>query len=343
MDSRHLILASICTVFVLLLAYLIFGSTGPDDRVISGSTMGTTYNVRIPGCPEAMCDALEQDIEARLAALNRQLSHYDPKSELAAFNNHREPDWFPVSPDLYNVVAFARALSRQSEGAFDITVGAAVNAWGFGPEPGERVPPDAEIRAALASIGYTKLALRNSPPALRKSVPGMTLDLSGVAKGYAVDQLAMLIESRGFDNYLVEIGGEVRASGTRADGWPWRIGLEPPDAEMPIEYIVTLGSQAIASSGDYRNYFMVDGRRYAHTLDPRTGNPVQHALAGVSIIQPSAMQADAMATLLMVLGPDAGIAFAQANELPALFFIREESGGFIVAYSEALESYLLTD
>lgn len=343
MDSRHLILASICTLFVLLLAYLIFGSGGPNDRVISGSTMGTTYTVRIPGCPEAMCDALEQDIEARLAALNRQLSHYDPNSELSAFNNFGEPDWFSVSGDLYNVVAYARVLSRQSDGAFDVTVGPAVDAWGFGPEPGERVPSDAEMREAMANVGHTKLAQRSDPPALRKSVPGMRLDLSGVAKGYAVDQLALLIESRGFDNYLVEIGGEVRASGTRADGWPWRIGLEPPDAEMPIEYIVTLGSEAIASSGDYRNYFMVDGRRYSHTLDPRTGSPVQHELAGVSIIQPSAMQADALATLLMVLGPDRGIAFAQENELPALFFIREETGGYVVAYSEALERYLLTD
>lgn len=342
MDSRRLILASICTLIVLLLAYLIFGSDSSSDRVINGSTMGTTYNVRIPGCPETMCDTLAQDIDARLTALNRQLSHYDPQSELTAFNNYSEPDWFNVSADLYNVVAYSQVLGRQSDGIFDITIGPAVNAWGFGPEPGDRVPSNAEVREALTKIGHTKLTLRSKPEALRKSVPGMALDLSGVAKGYAVDQLALLIESRGFDNYLVEIGGEVRASGTRADGWPWRIGLEPPEAEMPIEYIVNLGNLAIASSGDYRNYFMVDGQRYAHTLDPRTGMPVAHRLAGVSVIQPSAMQADAMATLLMVLGPDSGMTFAQENNLPALFFIREETG-YAVAYSAALERYLLTN
>jgi thiamine biosynthesis lipoprotein len=270
------------------------------------------------------------------------MSHYDPDSELSAFNGYRGADWFDVSSDLYNVVAYAQLISRYNEGIFDITVGSAVNAWGFGPESGEQIPDADTVRTATQHVGYQKLVLRDKPYAFMKRDPDIALDLSAIAKGYAVDQLALIIEAEGLYNYLVEIGGEIRASGTRPSGRLWRIGLEPPDVDLDIEYLVTLYDQSVASSGDYRNFFTVDGKRYAHTLDPRTGRPVDHNLAGVSVILPSAMQADTMATLLMVLGPKEGPIYAQANELPALFFIRSETG-IVTVHTDAFEKYLLSD
>jgi thiamine biosynthesis lipoprotein len=342
MDTRRILPAAACTSIVLMLAYAIFGTPSTTERVFVGQTMGTAYNIRVVGCIDTGCETLREELEARLTSLSTHLSHYDPESELSAFNRYTGSDWFPVSNDLYSVVAYSKIISKRSDGLFDITVAPAVNAWGFGPENNQGIPDADTLREAVRRSGHQKLGLRSKPFAFLKQSPDLTLDLSAIAKGYAVDQLALIIEAQGFDNFLVEIGGEIRASGMRSDGRSWRIGLEPPDTQLPIEYIVTLQNESIASSGDYRNFFTVDEKRYSHTLDPRTGWPVDHSLAGVSIIQPSAMQADVMATLLMVLGPEQGLIFAEANKLPALFFLRGPTGTTAV-YTKELQPYLLSD
>ncbi|MCP4001086.1 MAG: FAD:protein FMN transferase [Gammaproteobacteria bacterium] len=311
--------------------------------------MGTSFTVHAASCPFINCGSLTTQIDNRLTNLTQQLSHYEADSELSAFNKHPGTDWFPVSDDLFTVVEYALDLSNRSNGAFDVTVAPAVNAWGFGPAASDQIPNETRIARAIQLTGFEKISTRaphphgtqgDYSPALRKNNPGVTLDLSAIAKGYAVDQLALLLESNGINNYLVEIGGEIRTAGIHPKGHPWRIGIEPPDAGLSISYIITPGIEAIATSGDYRNYYMVNGERIAHTIDPRTGRPVNHNLASVSVVLPTAGQADAIATLMMVLGPEAGLELAETQNIPALFFVREPNK-MHAFYSTAMQNYLL--
>ena len=323
-------------------AWLALRPQAPAGENFSGATMGTTYAISLRECPAADCAGLAADISRLLNQLEGLFSHYDPDSQVTAFNNFGESDWFPVDEELLRVIAFAQSVSWQSEGAFDITAGPLINAWGFGPENTRTPPGETRIRELQRHVGYDKLSLRMDPPALAKQDPALTINLSAVAKGYAVDQLALLLESRGLTDYLVEIGGEVRTSGARPRGAPWRVGIEPPEAGLGIKFIVTPRDAAVATSGDYRNFFELNGRRYSHTIDPRTGAPVAHALASVSVIQPSTAQADALATALMVMGPETGLAFAEANDIPALFWLRTDAG--VQAVSTAgFDAYLLKD
>ncbi len=299
----------------------------PPDSVLTGHTMGTTYTVRITGCAPADCGARQHAaIEAMLEAQEQRFSHYREDSEISRFNRHGDSAWFPVSAELAELAELAAAISELSRGAFDISVAPAVNAWGFGPPAalsGNSALPDAAtIAGAGQAIGYRNLQIRLSPPALRKLLPQLQLDMSAIAKGHAVDQLAYLLEDSGHRNYLVEIGGELRTAGVRADGTPWRVGLEAPDGGLPVQFIITPGSNAVATSGDYRNFFVRDGTRYSHTLDPLSARPVNHGLAAVSVIAPSAAQADALATALLVLGPERGLVLATEQHIAALFTLR---------------------
>ncbi len=299
----------------------------PPDSVLTGHTMGTTYTVRIAGCAPAACGERQHAaIRAMLAAQEQIFSHYREDSEISRFNRHGDTAWYPVSAELAELTKLATAISELSQGAFDISVAPAVNAWGFGPPAaltGARALPDAALLAdAGHAIGYRKLRIRSSPPALRKLHPQLQLDMSAIAKGHAVDQLAYMLEDSGYPNYLVEIGGELRAAGVRSDGKPWRVGLEAPDGGLPVKFIITPGSNAVATSGDYRNFFVSDGTRYSHALDPRRARPVNHGLAAVSVVAPSAAQADALATALLVLGPEHGLQLATEQHIAALFTLR---------------------
>jgi thiamine biosynthesis lipoprotein len=333
----------------ILLAWLIPSAPDEEGWVYKGHTMGTTFTVRAASCPQTNCDSLNSPIDDRLTVLTQRLSHYAADSELTAFNKYAGTNWFSVSHDLFTVVEYALELSAQSDGAFDVTVAPAVNAWGFGPKTSSEIPDTAQIERAAQLTGFGKVAIRapsppgeeeNFPPALRKIDPGVTLDLSAIAKGYAVDQLSLLLESNGINNYLVEIGGEIRTSGMHPAGHPWRIGIEAPDGDLSINFIVTPGDGAVATSGDYRNFYIVDGKRVSHTIDPRTGRPVTHRLASVSVVLPTAGQADAIATLMMVLGPTAGLELAESMQIPALFFVREQDQ-LRSFYSTRMKSYLL--
>jgi thiamine biosynthesis lipoprotein len=310
-----------------LLLLLPFGCRRPPRMlVVRGGTMGTIFAVKIVEPPGVSLDpaALEEGIHAVLAAVNGELSTYREDSILSRFNRYAETDWFPVTPDCARVLGEARAIGAASGGAFDVTVGPLVNLWGFGPEDRPRqVPDEAAIRERMALVGPEKIAVRHDPPAARKAAAGVYCDLSALAKGFGVDEVAAYLEEAGIENYMVEIGGEVRTRGTNPRGVPWRIGVEAPDSRGVLQKIVAISGYALATSGDYRNYFEKGGVRYSHTIDPRTGRPVTHALASVTVIHESCMTADAMATAISVLGPEAGLAFAASRGLPAFMVVRE--------------------
>ena len=296
---------------------------------ITGMTMGTLYSVKVDRLPEKMtADQLKTEIDAELERLNDLMSTYRPESEVSRFSKSTETGWFEVSPETATVVAESLRISRLSGGAFDITVAPLVELWNFGPNAGEfRIPPDEEILAAQERVGFASVEVRLDPPALRKSRPDVTLDLSAIAKGFGVDQIAGYLLQKGVGGYMVEIGGETRTYGTKQDGTPWRIGIQKPVAhELALQKTIEPGDRALATSGDYRNFFEKDGRRYSHTIDPRTGHPIEFHLASVSVVTEMCMTADALATAITVLGPDAGYDLAVEQNLAALLIVRTNDG-----------------
>ncbi len=311
----------------------------PPPFATSGTTMGTTFHVT------ALCRGQTADlstrIESALAAVNAEMSTYDPDSTLSQFNAAPLGEWFEVSPDMVRVVSFAQSLAERSGGAFDITVGPLVNLFGFGPDGPRTEPPDPELVArARARVGYQYLKVRESPPALRRDHDLYT-DLSAVAKGYGVDVVSGLLVDAGCPSHMVEIGGEVYAAGNKQDGGAWRIGIEVPDSVpgSQVERVILLANAAVATSGDYRNFVEWRGSRVSHTFDARRGAPVDHGLASVTVVRPTTLEADGFATLLEVLGPDEGYAFAARAGFAALFIERTEAG-FATRYTPAMSSYL---
>ncbi len=302
----------------------------------AGGTMGTGYRVTAK-CPEQV----GEEVAVVLDAVNAQMSTYLPDSTLSLFNRGAVGAWLPVSADVIEVIDAARVLSELSQGAFDVTVGPLVNLWGFGPNgaPEER-PEPARVEMVRARVGYEHLESRREPPALRKSTD-VYVDLSAIAKGFAVDQIAQRLSELACSDFLVDVGGEVRAFGSNPRGGAWRIGVEipEPDSFGAIQRVLRVSGWGLATSGDYRNFLDMDGERFAHTIDPRTGYPVKHTLASVTVLDESAMLADGYATLLNVLGPEEGFALAERLELPALFLISTPDG-FEERYTAQLEQFL---
>jgi thiamine biosynthesis lipoprotein len=299
----------------------------------SGSTMAGTYAVKVarPGRLSAAAEqALAQEIFAAVDAVDRAMSTYRHDSELARLNRHGADRAFAASPALAEVLAKAYAVSAASDGAFDVTIGPLVNAWGFGP-PGRAALPSADDIARLrVRVGWRSIALDAASGAVRKARPDAYADLSGIAQGYGADRIAAVLEARGFGDYLAEVSGEVRARGVNADGVPWRIGIERPDAPDRTPHLVLpLADRALATSGDYRNWFEHDGLRYSHEVDPATGAPARHALASVSVAYPDCALADAWATALFVLGPESGYALAERERMAAYFIVRAPGGAFV--------------
>lgn len=323
---------------LVCLAVLALAGCGTDAVVpralveFSGPTMGTSWQVKLPHVPHGTSkDELQAGIEQLLERVNDQMSTYRADSELSRFNQHDGTGWFEVSSDTARVVLAAQRISDASGGAFDVTVGPLVNLWDFGPEPRDaRVPRDDELAAARERVGYRMLEVRDEPPALRKSRPDLYVDLSAIAKGFGVDRVGEHLESVGCDSYYVEIGGEVRTRGTKPAGTPWRIGIEAPAttrfSSQAAHRVLELRDRSVATSGDYRNYWEQDGRRFSHTIDPRTGRPVEHPLASVTVVADDCMTADGWATALMVLGPDDAYNLAVEEDLAALLIVREEQG-----------------
>jgi len=318
-------------VFVLLL--VITGcqkDSAKDDMIeITGFSMGTSYSIKIvkqPGSPDS--GSLRGQIEKLLSDIDERMSTYLTGSEVSEFNSYQKTDWFSVSQLTFEVVKEGLRISQLSQGAFDITIGGLVELWGFGSKEQKEVVPDKKTLAQLLrNVGYKKIELREKPPAIRKIDSNIVIDLSAIAKGYAVDRVTQYLEGIGVENFLVEVGGEIRTRGLKQKLQPWRVAIERPlSGKRSVYRVVAMNNMAMATSGDYRNFFELNGTRYSHTLDPKTGRPIRHELASVTVIHRSCMTADGLATTLMVLGPQSGIRFARENQIAALFISRAGSG-----------------
>lgn len=319
------------TRYIVVLACVLFSSCQrtPQEIVLGGSTMGTTYTVKVVSPPATVDRAgLQAVVDEVLQQIDSQMSGYRPDSEISRFNSSRDTQWIAASPDLAKVVSTAREISELSSGALDITIAPLVNLWGMGPE-GERpaLPSAEEVAGVMGRVGYRKLDVRSEPPALRKHHPELTVDLNAIAPGYAVDLLASRLLRLDITNFMIDIGGEVRAHGRNAQGEHWRIAVEKPVDDEPAPYaIVSLDNRAVATSGEYRHYEVRDGQRVSHTIDPRTGRPVDHRLASVVVLRPTAIEADAWATVLNVLGESGGLALANEHGIAAMFIIDTGEG-----------------
>ena len=300
----------------------------PVKVILRGKTMGTTFAVTIEGLTDAQrLPEIESAIKQRLLDINQIMSTYIAKSEISQFNRSQTTEWCNVSKELLGIIQLAQSISEQSQGAFDITVGPAVNLWKFGPQTKDNtteangIPTADDVAQVLKHIGYQQLHLRENPPGLKKDDPQLQIDLSAIAKGYAVDQIIALLEALQLAiQYMVEIGGEIRTvsyATNRNNRRTWRLGIQDPSAEAgTATRIVALKNQAIATSGDYVNYYEIEGVRYSHTIDPSTAMPVQHALASTVVITDSCAAADAWATALLVLGPKRAYDIANKQDQP---------------------------
>lgn len=293
-------------------------------HVLSGATMGTTWRVTVVDEGRDPAPILPM-IEGVLAQVDREMSTWRDDSAISEFNRSRDTAAQPAPAALVEVVAIAQEVSERSGGAFDVTVDPLVDAWGFG-RPGPLAPPtDDELAALRERVGWSKLHPDRAASTLRKDEPSLTITLSAIAPGYAADILSDRLVELGFGRHLVDVGGEFRARGDGPSG-AWRLGIERPDGPADarvLQEIVPLREAALATSGDYRNYREEGGKRISHTIDPRTGRPIAHGLASVTIIHQTAALADAYATALNVLGPDDGFALAERDGLAALFLVRE--------------------
>lgn len=296
---------------------------------LAGSALGTTFRVAIVE-PFADLDSasLEADILAALTHVDELASTWRSDSELSRFNTGQSSEWVEVSAEFCAALADALEVSRLTDGAFDITVGPLVNLWGFGPDgPVGEPPPDEVIEATLQYVGHDKLHTDCPRGLARKDHEAVYVDLSGWAKGYAVDAVAELLEARSVGNFLVEIGGEVRVRGHNSEQRKWAVAIEAPSTSARVPHaIMRITDTSIATSGDYRNYFEYRDASYSHTIDPRTGRPVRHKLAAVTVIHPVNAFADALATALLVLGPEAGPPLAEDLGVAAYFLVRRQTG-----------------
>ena len=321
-------------VLLFLFVALLTGPTGCatdssfseyNKLQVEGTTMGTYFRITYwakPGFDEI---SLDESIQQIFHNVNQMMSNWNPSSEVSQFNNHRSKNWYPVSDQVVQLVTQSKKMSELSGGAFDITAGALIGAWGFGPGEERRIPDPQDVTKALQSVGYLKLESRSEPPGLKKLEPEMGLNFSAIAKGFAIDRIAVLLESKSISHYLIDIGGDMLANGGYPDGSAWEIALEFPDfVGLNVYKVFSVTTSAIASSGNYRNFFEQDGETYSHILDPRSGKPVSHNLLSVTVFDATATQADALATTVMVLGPDAGLKLLNDQGKQGILLVRSE-------------------
>lgn len=324
---------------LLLFALLAGCERDPQSYRLEGPIFGTGFHITFYGDydDDQLAD-IERSVKAALDRVDHLMSTYKPDSELSRFNQAPVGEPFQLSPQTAEVVREAIRIGDISDGAFDVTVGAAVNLWGFGPDKHpDRVPGDDAIAKALQEVDYQALKLDGNT--LTKTKP-VYVDLSGIAKGYGVDAVARALDALGVQRYLVEVGGEIRTRGSKPGDEPWRIAVEKPISnERSVQRIIELDDSAVATSGDYRNYFESDGKRYSHTIDPRTGRPIQHHLVSVTVVTSDCMTADALATAVEVMGPDAGYAMAERENL-AVYLVVKTPDGFETRASTAFQRYL---
>ncbi len=334
--TRHTTLYALCCWLVTLASLSIVGcSSKPEIIEISGSKMGTTYHITVIADQLPPSD-IEQQIDQLLSKVDHSMSTYKKDSEISRFNRSNVGQQLEISQEFADVLHISREIWQLSEGAFDPTLGPLVDLWGFGPKAtGDLFPSDQDITAALKNTGFDGVVLKGLT--LTKNKP-VALDLSAVAKGYAVDIVSNYLEMNALPDYLVEVGGEIRVSGFNSEGMPWRVAIEQPQLLSSVNKIVGLTDMSIATSGDYRNYFERDGIRYSHTIDPRTGKPIDHNLASVTVLIDSCAEADAWATAFSVLGAQQSIELAEKLDL-AMYMLVRQNDQFIASSSRGFKSY----
>lgn len=323
------------SILLLLIIQVIFYGCTENEQIkfieLNGRTQGTTYSIKIVDLKlpldNASKEKLHKEIDSILVEISNQMSTWQKDSEISEFNLSKTTDWFPVSPDFVTVVEISQKISETSNGALDISVGSLVNLWGFGPvKKDEVIPSDSEIEKAKKLCDYKKISFKKEDPAIRKEIGDMIIDLSAVAQGFSVDKLCEYLYELNYKNFLVEIGGEVRTAGKNHLGEDWKIGISVPDGSFDIQKVISLENLAVSTSGDYRDYFEKDGVRFSHTIDPKTGKPITHSLASVTVVGKNCAETDGFSTAIDVLGPEAGYELAIKEKLAVLLIVKTESG-----------------
>jgi thiamine biosynthesis lipoprotein len=320
-------------------ALLAIAASTATARELHGDGLGSTWTVKLADPPRINPAAIQREIQQRIDAVAHDISRWQSASALTALNAATDTDWHPIPTRLTQTLDYALHLANDTNGAYDPTVAPLVDVWGFGTQGRRYAPPSAEeIAAARTRVGWSQIELDTSNNRVRKPA-GVQLDLSSMQHGFAADQVAEYLHSIGVTRYLVDVGSELRAAGDAPEGHPWHIAIERPPSELtsasstptssdgaaPIR-VIALRNAGIATSGNYRYFFDYNGRRYSHRIDPRTGEPITHPLAAVTVIAPECMHADALATALTVLGPEEGYDYAQRHGIAALFIIRTIRG-----------------
>jgi thiamine biosynthesis lipoprotein len=325
----------------LCITILLLGCRDASYQKLQGFTMGTSYHIAY-AANGVDGEALFQSIEKRLAEINQRMSTYIEDSELMQLNSASSASCFPVSVDTLTVLTEAKRIYDISQGAFDPGLGPLIELWGFDrKDTHDRIPTEHEIAQLKSQLTFGQTQIDHEHHCIHKGSDNLFINLSAIAKGYAVDEIAKLMEQEyGITDYLVEIGGEIKVKGLSSRGTPWSIAIESPITDTrAVQKIINPGIMGVATSGDYRNYFERDGKRYSHTLDPVSGYPISHALASVTVLHPSTMTADALATALMVLGEEKGMKLAEQHHW-AVFMIVKTDEGFKEITSSDFKAYL---
>jgi thiamine biosynthesis lipoprotein len=329
-------------ILIVIIFTILMACSSPENQetYISGPTMGTTYNVKFVSVDGVEQQKLKREIDQSLLNINQLMSTYIKDSELSRFNQWRSVEPFPMSAQTLDVLIEEKRLGVMSAGLLDVTIGPLVNLWGFGPQNRpEKVPTEKLIDTTRQKVGLDKLKIGTTWAS--KSHPDLYIDLSTIAKGYAVDKLAELLQTFSINNYLVEIGGEMRLAGQKASGKPWKIAIEKPETEQrSIQKIISVGDNAVATSGDYRNYYEQNGVRYSHLINPTTGYPIKHNLVSVTVIHASSMTADGLATALNVMGKEKALELAEKDGI-AVLLITKEKDGFTEYTSSKFEQHVI--
>lgn len=337
-----------CLLFVILLSSCSSSSERLQEITISGRTMGTTYHIKVVSSSSMDVTRLQKEVDQRLIEINQSMSTYLPDSEISRFNVfEKEKEPFSISADFLKVMLQAEQLYKLSEGAWDGTLIPLIRLWGFGgAQPLQQLPPEDMIAEAKTHVGFDLITIHPDGHLIKRKA-SVQIDLASIAKGFGVDQISVRLGSLGYANHLVEIGGEVFATGRRLDGQPWRVGINRPRAEATateVYKVVALQDQAMATSGDYRNFQIIEGRTYSHIVDPRSGYPVQNGVVSASVIADNCTFADGLATALMVMGPQK--AMALLNRLPGvegLVVVRTPDNSLHNYYSNGMARFTQSD
>lgn len=332
-------------ISIALFICVAISGCGPLETDIRGETMGTTYGIKIMTGRFVKTGHLPDLVDARLQEINASMSTFIEDSEISKFNDSIGKVPFTPTADFLEVMQVAMDIHKRSGGAWDGSLDPLVTLWGFGrEEPKEQPPEQEEIEASLSLVDFSRVSISSDGKFL-KNDPRLTIDLASIAKGYGVDAIAVLLKDEGYEDFLIEIGGEIFASGKRDKNTPWRVGVNTPSSTAgfgQVYKVLSVSGKALATSGDYRNFFVSEGRMYSHILDPRTGYPVTNGVVSASVIAKTCTLADGLATALMVMGPDSGLELVeQMTNVEALIIVRNQDGDFEEYPSSSFAEYEL--